>query len=75
MHCDSLVEEQPSDAATVLHEPPRRVLAPLGGSTVHASDYLYPGDTPADSLQTFADLFGLEMEAGDVLDTVEVPAG
>ena len=76
MHCDSLVEEQPSeDPTTVLHEPPRRVLAPLGGSTVQVSDYLFPGDTTADSLQTFGDLFGLELEAEHVMDSVEVPSG
>ncbi|XP_037083911.1 protein odr-4 homolog [Pollicipes pollicipes] len=75
MHCDSLVEEQPSDeSATVLHEPPRRVLAPLAPSQLHASDYLFPGDTAADSLQTFQDLFGLELQSEDVMDTVETPS-
>jgi len=75
MHCDSLVEEGDGDGeqgATVLHEPPRRVLAPLGGSTVCVSDYLFPGDCPADSLQTFADLFGLNLDPDDVIDTVEM---
>jgi hypothetical protein len=48
----------------VLHEPPRRVLAPLPFSPISVSDYLFPGEGPADSLASLADLLDL----GSLLD-------
>jgi hypothetical protein len=48
----------------VLHEPPRRVLAPLPFSPISVSDYLFPGEGPADSLASLADLLDL----GTLLD-------
>ena len=51
----------------VLHEPPRRVLAPLPFSPVSVSDYLFPGEGPADSLASLADLLDLgALLEGDV---------
>lgn len=51
----------------VLHEPPRRVLAPLPYSPISVSDYLFPGEGPADSLASLADLLDLgTLLEGDV---------
>lgn len=51
----------------VLHEPPRRVLAPLPFSPISVSDYLFPGQGPADSLMSLADLLDLgTLLEGDV---------
>lgn len=51
----------------VLHEPPRRVLAPLPFSPISVSDYLFPGEGPADSLTSLADLLDLgTLLEGDV---------
>lgn len=51
----------------VLHEPPRRVLAPLPYSPISVSDYLFPGEGPADSLTSLADLLDLGLlQEGDV---------
>lgn len=51
----------------VLHEPPRRVLAPLPHSPIFVSDYLFPGEGPADSLASLADLLDLgSLLEGDV---------
>lgn len=51
----------------VLHEPPRRVLAPLPFSPLSVSDYLFPGEGPADSLASLADLLDLgTLLEGDV---------
>ena len=51
----------------VLHEPPRRVLAPLPNSPIFVSDYLFPGEGPADSLTSLADLLDLgSLLEGDV---------
>ena len=51
----------------VLHEPPRRVLAPLPHSPIFVSDYLFPGEGPADSLTSLADLLDLgSLLEGDV---------
>lgn len=51
----------------VLHEPPRRVLAPLPYSPISVNDYLFPGEGPADSLASLADLLDLgTLLEGDV---------
>lgn len=51
----------------VLHEPPRRVLAPLPFSPISVSDYLFPGEGPVDSLASLADLLDLgTLLEGDV---------
>lgn len=52
------------EVKAVLHEPPRRVLAPLPFSPISVSDYLFPGEGPADSLTSLADLLDL----GTLLD-------
>nr|CAG4652089.1 EOG090X0BI6 [Triops cancriformis] len=78
MHCDSLVsdEEQRGISAerSVLHEPPRRVIAPLPYSVVTVSDYLFPGEGPADSLPSLAELLDLNCTEGDIQDDWESPA-
>lgn len=59
----------------VLHEPPRRVLAPLPFSPISVSDYLFPGEGPADSLTSLADLLDLgtllegDVQVVDILNT------
>ena len=51
----------------VLHEPPRRVLAPLPFSPISVSDYLFPGEGSVDSLASLADLLDLgTLLEGDV---------
>lgn len=51
----------------MLHEPPRRVLAPLPYSPISISDYLFPGEGPADSLTSLADLLDLgTLMEGDI---------
>ncbi|XP_045034528.1 protein odr-4 homolog isoform X1 [Daphnia magna] len=79
MHCDSLIGEeqrgQPDEVKAVLHEPPRRVLAPLPFSPISVSDYLFPGEGPADSLTSLADLLDLgTLLDGDVQDYWEAAA-
>nr|CAG4648165.1 EOG090X0BI6 [Moina brachiata] len=78
MHCDSLIGEEQRgkpDVRAVLHEPPRRVLAPLPFSPVSVSDYLFPGEGPADSLASLADLLDLgALLEGDVQDYWEAAA-
>nr|CAG4650409.1 EOG090X0BI6 [Sida crystallina] len=78
MHCDSLIGDeqrgQPHVRA-VLHEPPRRVLAPLPYSPISISDYLFPGEGPADSLTSLADLLDLgTLLDGDIQDYWEAAA-
>ena len=62
-------------ARAVLHEPPRRILAPLPFSPVSISDYLFPGEGPADSLTSLADLLdlGALMEGDIQVTTNAVP--
>lgn len=78
MHCDSLIGEEQRgqlDVKAVLHEPPRRVLAPLPHSPIFVSDYLFPGEGPADSLTSLADLLDLgSLLEGDVQDYWEAAA-
>nr|CAG4647321.1 EOG090X0BI6 [Megafenestra aurita] len=78
MHCDSLIGEEQRgqpDVKAVLHEPPRRVLAPLPFSPISVSDYLFPGEGPADSLTSLADLLDLgTLLEGDVQDYWEAAA-
>ncbi|XP_046642034.1 protein odr-4 homolog [Daphnia pulicaria] len=78
MHCDSLIGEEQRgqpDVKAVLHEPPRRVLAPLPFSPISVSDYLFPGEGPADSLASLADLLDLgTLLDGDVQDYWEAAA-
>nr|CAG4637996.1 EOG090X0BI6 [Chydorus sphaericus] len=78
MHCDSLIGEEQRgqpDVRAVLHEPPRRVLAPLPYSPISVSDYLFPGEGPADSLASLADLLDLgTLLEGDVQDYWEAAA-
>nr|CAG4649604.1 EOG090X0BI6 [Scapholeberis mucronata] len=78
MHCDSLIGDEQRgkpDVKAVLHEPPRRVLAPLPYSPISVSDYLFPGEGPADSLTSLADLLDLGMLLeGDVQDYWEAAA-
>nr|CAH0104609.1 unnamed protein product [Daphnia galeata] len=78
MHCDSLIGEEQRgqpDVKAVLHEPPRRVLAPLPFSPISVSDYLFPGEGPADSLASLADLLDLgSLLDGDVQDYWEAAA-
>nr|CAG4641961.1 EOG090X0BI6 [Eurycercus lamellatus] len=78
MHCDSLIGDEQRgqpDVSAVLHEPPRRVLAPLPYSPISVSDYLFPGEGPADSLASLADLLDLgTLLDGDVQDYWEAAA-
>nr|CAG4635004.1 EOG090X0BI6 [Alona affinis] len=78
MHCDSLIGDEQRgqpDVRAVLHEPPRRVLAPLPFSPVSVSDYLFPGEGPVDSLASLADLLDLgTLLEGDVQDYWEAAA-
>nr|CAG4638670.1 EOG090X0BI6 [Cyclestheria hislopi] len=78
MHCDSLIGEEQRgqpDVRPVLHEPPRRVLAPLPYSPISVSDYLFPGEGPADSLISLADLLDLGgLLEGDIQDYWEAAA-
>nr|CAG4644223.1 EOG090X0BI6 [Lepidurus arcticus] len=78
MHCDSLVSDEEqrgiSEERSVLHEPPRRVIAPLPYSVVTVSDYLFPGEGPSDSLPSLAELLDLNCNEGDVQDDWESPA-
>jgi Odorant response abnormal 4-like len=62
-------------ARAVLHEPPRRILAPLPFSPISISDYLFPGEGPADSLTSLADLLdlGALMEGDIQVTTIAVP--
>ena len=62
-------------ARAVLHEPPRRILAPLPFSPISISDYLFPGEGPADSLTSLADLLdlGALMEGDIQVTTITVP--
>jgi len=78
MHSDSLIGDEQRgqpDVRAVLHEPPRRVLAPLPYSPISVSDYLFPGEGPADSLTSLADLLDLGLlQEGDVQDYWEAAA-
>merc|ERR1712137_991441 len=78
MHSDSLIGDEQRgqpDVRAVLHEPPRRVLAPLPYSPISVSDYLFPGEGPADSLASLADLLDLGLlQEGDVQDYWETAA-
>nr|CAG4636436.1 EOG090X0BI6 [Eubosmina coregoni] len=78
MHCDSLIGDEQRgqpDVRAVLHEPPRRVLAPLPHSPIFVSDYLFPGEGPADSLTSLADLLDLgSLLEGDVQEYWEAAA-
>jgi len=78
MHSDSLIGDEQRgqpDVRAVLHEPPRRVLAPLPYSPISVSDYLFPGEGPADSLASLADLLDLGLlQEGDVQDYWEAAA-
>lgn len=78
MHCDSLVGDEQRGkphVRPVLHEPPRRVLAPLPFSPLSISDYLFPGEGPADSLTSLADLLDLgALMEGDIQDYWEAAA-
>lgn len=81
-HRDELASP-PADS--VLHELPRRVLAPLAPSSgsrgkhvaggvecLCVSDYLFPGDTTSDSLVTLVELFNIDISADLLDDNVEV---
>ncbi|XP_076044135.1 protein odr-4 homolog [Oratosquilla oratoria] len=75
MHCDSLVEEQPSSACgPVIHEPPRRVFLEGGGLPVSLCDYLFPGDTAADACQSAKELLGIAVHEDHVDDALETLA-
>nr|CAG4642732.1 EOG090X0BI6 [Evadne anonyx] len=78
MHSDSLIGDEQRgqpDVRAVLHEPPRRVLAPLPYSPISVADYLFPGEGPADSLASLADLLDLGLlQEGDVQDYWEAAA-
>lgn len=84
-HRDELASP-PADS--VLHELPRRVLAPLAPSSgsrgkhvaggvecLCVSDYLFPGDTTSDSLVTLVELFNIDISADLLDDNVEVFSG
>ncbi|XP_047488854.1 protein odr-4 homolog [Penaeus chinensis] len=75
MHCDSLVEEPPSNlVGPIIHEPPRRVFLEGGGLPVSLCDYLFPGDNTTDACQSAKELLGLTVRAEHVDDTLETLA-
>lgn len=76
MHCDVLVgEEVEAQNIPVIHEPPRRVFILLPGTTgLSVSDYLYPGEGPADSIESTTELFGFTPSEDDIEDDLELVA-
>lgn len=73
MHCDSLVEEELS-TGPVVHEPPRRVFLEGGGLPVSLCDYLFPGDTAADTCSSAKELLNITVHEENVDETGETLA-
>ncbi len=77
MHCDSLVGEElrgADDAMPTVHEPPRRVNVNLPGSAVTVSDFLFPGETPDESVEAIEEMFGFAPTFEHVDDELEIVA-
>jgi len=66
MHCESLIDEEsttePMHAVHVHHEIPRRVFFNMPDSSIVFSDYLFPGDTPQDSISSFLDILAIDVQ-------------
>ncbi len=77
MHCDSLVGEEmrgADDSLPILHEPPRRVNIKLPGSDVTISDFLFPGETPDESVKGVEEMFGFIPTFETMDDELEIVA-
>ena len=91
MHCDSLVGEETKgtekEGMPIVHEPPRRCLIGLpqrenknlesGMETdpIMISDFLFPGETSYDSIDSVNEVFGFEPSIERMDDDQELVAG
>lgn len=77
MHCDSLVGEEmrgTEDELPILHEPPRRVNVKLPDSEIIVSDFLFPGESPDESVKAIEQMFGFSPTFEHLDDEQEIVA-
>jgi hypothetical protein len=67
IHCEDLllIDEEQQDP-WVVHEPPRRVFAPLPGDQLTVSDYLFPGESASDALSALEELLDLHVTEEEI---------
>lgn len=67
VHCEDLlvIDEEQQDRV-VVHELPCRIFAPLPNLEVTISDYIFPGETAADSLDAFLELLDISCSVDDI---------
>ena len=77
MHCDSLVGEETAGTDVelpILHEPPRRVNIRLPASPITVSDFLFPGETPEESVKAVEEMLGFTPDFEHLDDELEIVA-
>jgi hypothetical protein len=77
MHCDSLVGDEMLGTGAempVMHEPPRRVNICLPGSSITVSDFLFPGESPEESVKAVEEMFGFTPTFEHLDDELEIVA-
>ena len=77
MHCDSLVGEETAGTDVelpILHEPPRRINIRLPASPITVSDFLFPGETPEESVKAVEEMLGFTPNFEHLDDELEIVA-
>ncbi|CAG2053856.1 unnamed protein product [Timema podura] len=73
MHWHSLVEEDINsfEGEKMVHEPPRRVLFPLGDNSITFSDHLFPGEDVEENVDLINSTFNVHLDIADVQEDLE----